>query len=239
MTDWQLGLQAFHEGRMREAADRLQAAFSENELTISQAARYETCAYLGAALYALGLPGEALPAFETAFQFSPSPVPSEDLMMNLAHAYLAAGRREAAREALRLLLFHTPGHVAAGMLASRLDAAPPDADVKGAVLGASPESARNYIRTLTFTQPVSGGYDPAQVQEALSQLERFVMGLSTELHQAEAKLAEYELEILRYRQMEDAMVENMVQMQRSSPQSQPGEASSGLSPIEILFQQKS
>ena len=239
MTDWQLGLQAFHEGRMREAADRLQAALNERELAISQVVRYETCAYLGAALYALGLPTEALTAFEMAFRFSPSAVPPDDLMMNLAHAYLAAGRRDAAREALRFLLFHTPGHVAAGMLALRLDSSPADNTVKGAVLGASPETARNYIRTLTFTQSHSQGYDPAQVQEALSHLERFINDLSQEIQQAEAKLAEYELEITRYRQMEDAVVENMVQMQRNPAQIQTEGSKSELSPIEILFQQKS
>ena len=98
MTDWQLGVQAFHEGRMREAADRLQAALGESEMAVTQAVRYETCAYLGAALYALGLPAEALTAFEQAIQFSPAAAPPDDLLMNLAHAYLAAGRRGAARE---------------------------------------------------------------------------------------------------------------------------------------------
>jgi tetratricopeptide (TPR) repeat protein len=238
MTDWQLGLQAFQEGRMREATDRLQSALDETELSISQDVRYETCAYLGAALYALGLPTEAAAAFEMAFRFSPTPVPPESLLMNLAHAYLATGRREAAREALRFLLFHVPGHVAAHMLAQRLDGSPPDNEVTGTVLGASPESARNYIRTLTFSQVHSGGYDPAQVHEALSQLERFVSNLTHELKQAEAKIGQYELEILRYRQMEDAMVENIVQMQHS-PQNLPGKAKNELSPIEILFQQKS
>jgi DivIVA domain-containing protein len=239
MTDWQLGLQAFHEGRMREAADRLRAALSENEFAVSQTARYETCAYLGAALYAQGQPEEAITAFEMAFRFSPSAVPSEELVMNLAHAYLASGRREAAREALRFLLFHTPGHVAASMLALRLDSSSADANVKGAVLGTSPETAHNYIRTLTFTQSLTQGYDPAQVHAALNQLERFVIDLSQELQQAGAKIAEYELEIMRYQQMEDAVVENMVQMQRNPAQSQQEGAKTELSPIELLFQQKS
>ena len=229
---------------MREAADRLQAAISDNELTVSQVVRYETAAYLGAALYSLGLPAEALAAFEAAYQFSPTPVPSDDLMMNLANAYLASGRRDAAREALRFLLFHTPGHVAANMLLSRLDNAPDDTEVKGAVLGASPETIRSYIQTLTFTQSPSGGYEPAQVHEALNQLERFIGDLSLELEQAAAKIDQFELELLRYRQMEDAVVENMMQFQQNNTPSQTAESSngegpkSGLSPIEILFQQK-
>ena len=229
---------------MREAADRLQAAISDNELTVSQVVRYETAAYLGAALYSLGLPAEALAAFEAAYQFSPTPVPSDDLMMNLANAYLASGRRDAAREALRFLLFHTPGHVAANMLLSRLDNAPDDTEVKGAVLGASPETIRSYIQTLTFTHS-TGGYEPAQVHEALNQLERFISDLSVELEQAAAKIDQFEMELLRYRQMEDAVVENMMQFQQNSPPSQTTESSngegpkSGLSPIEILFQQKS
>lgn len=234
MTEWQLGLLAYREGRMREAADRLQAALDERELTVSQAARYQTCAYLGAALYALGLPAQALTAFETAFQFSPSVFPPADLLMNLAHAYLAAGRRSRAQETLRLLLSQSPGHVAANMLASRLGTSPGNAELTGAVLGTSPETAQNYIRTLTFSHSAAHGYDPAEVQEALAQLGRYVSGLTQELEQAEAKIAQYELEILRYRQMEDAVVENMVQGRSAAPQ----HPESGLSPIEILFRQK-
>lgn len=236
MTDWQLGMQAFHEGRMREAVDRLQAAFSENELAVTQSVRCETCAYLGAALYALGMPGEALTAFEQAIQFSPAAAPPDDLLMNLAHAYLAAGRRSAARETLRFLLTQTPGHVAAGMLAARLDETPGDAAVSGAVLGASPETAENYIRTLTFSQPVSGGYAPAEVHEAFSQLQKLVTSLIYDLREAEARNAQNELEILRYRQMEDAVVENMMQFQ-AMPQKQEDEKKD-LTPIEILFRQK-
>lgn len=236
MTDWQLGMQAYREGRMREAADRLQAALGENELAVTQHVRYETCAYLGAALYALGLPAEALTAFEQAAQFAPSAAPPDDLLMNLAHAYLAAGRRRAARETLRLLLTQTPGHIAAGMLAARLDEAPADALISGAVLGASPETAENYIRTLTFSQLVSGGYAPAEVQEAFSQLERLITALSHDLRDAEAQIAQNEMELLRYRQMEDAVVENMMQIQ-PSPQTQSDEKD--LTPIELLFRQKS
>ncbi len=234
MTEWQLGTQAYREGRMREAADRLQAAQEETELSVSQAARYQTHAYLGAALYALGLPAQALTAFEAAFHFSPSAVPPADLLMNLAHAYLAAGRRSAAQETLRLLLSKAPGHVAANMLASRLDANPEGDAVSGSVLGTSPATAQSYIRTLTFTRSTVQGYDPAEVQEALTQLGRYISGLTQELEHAESKIAQYELEILRYRQMEDAVVENIVQNRAPASEHSDG----GLSPIEILFRQK-
>ncbi len=219
---------------MREAADRLQAAQDETEMSVSQAVRYQTYAYSGAALYALGLPGQALTAFEAAFRFSPSAVPPADLLMNLAHAYLAAGRRGAARETLRLLLSDAPGHVAANMLASRLDTSAAGDDISGSVLGTSPETAQNYIRTLTFSRTTAQGYDPAEVQEALAQLGRYISGLTQELEQAEARIGQYELEILRYRQMEDAVVENMVQSRPASSE----HPESGLSPIEILFRQK-
>ena len=219
---------------MREAADRLQAAQDERELSVSQAARYQTCAYLGAALYALGLPSQALTAFEAAARFSPSAVPPADLLMNLAHAYLAAGRRSAARDTLRLLLSEAPGHVAANMLVSRLDANPEGNAVSGSVLGTSPATAQNYIRTLAFSQSAAQGYDPAEVQEALTQLGRYISGLTQELEHAESKIAQYEMEILRYRQMEDAVVENMVQSRPASSE----HPESGLSPIEILFRQK-
>lgn len=239
MTDWQLGLQAFREGRMREAADRLQTATTEHELTVSQVVHYETSAYLGAALYALGLPAQALTAFEQAVRFSPSATPLADLQMNLAHAYLAAGRREEARQTLRSLLSAAPGHVAANMLLTRLDSTAADAAISGTILGTSPETAQNYIRTLAFTRSVPNGYDPAEVQEALTQLTRYIQGLTQELTQSEARNDQYEVEILRYRQMEDAVVENMMQ---HSPYSANGQASdeadSKLSPIELLFRQK-
>ena len=241
MTDWQRGVRAFHEGRMREAADRLKAAEREHEMTVSQQVRYETCAYLGAALYALGMPGEAVQAFEQAVLLTPA-APPDDLLMNLAHAYLAAGRRSAARETLRLVLARTPGHVAAGMLAARLDEAPAGSRISGAVLGASSQSAESYLRTLTFSQPFPGVYTAAEVQEALTQLQRIVVTLSRDLRDAELQNAQNELEILRYRQMEDAVVENMMQTQ-APPPNKEGESSQTsekeLTPIEILFRQNS
>lgn len=225
---------------MREAADRLQAALNEQELTISQSVRYETSAYLGAALYALGLPGQALTAFEQAIYFSPNGVPPADLCMNLAHAYLAAGRREDAHQTLHALLAITPGHVAANMLLTRLDSVSAGGAVSGAILGTSPKTAQDYIRTLAFTRSVSNGYDPAEVQEALTQLGRFVSGLTQELAQAEATVARHEQEILRYRQMEDAVIENMMQQPNQSFNEEAiEEAETKLSPIEILFRQKS
>ncbi len=190
MTEWQLGIQAYREGRMREAADRLQAAQGEGELTVSQAVRYQTCAHWGAALYALGLPAQALTAFEAAARFSPSAVPPADLLMNLAHAYLAAGRRGAAREMLGLLLSDAPGHVAANMLAARLDANADSDAVSGSVLGTSPATAQNYIRTLTFTRSTAQGYDPAEVQEALTPLWRYVSGVNHERGNPAAKNAQ-------------------------------------------------
>ncbi len=224
---------------MREAADRLGTAASERELAISQKAAFDTFAYLGAALYALGRPAEAVTAFESAFRLSPTPVPPPDLNINLAHAYLAAGRREAARESLLYLLHHAPGHVAARMLLQRVDNAPGNAPVSGAIMGESVQSVKKYLQTLTFGMVDTGGYDPAQVREALSQIANYVDALDRRLQSNKETLALYDSEIQRYRQMEDAMVQNIVQMQQDSQNrpSEPEEAK--LSPIEILFQKKS
>ena len=93
---------------MHEAADRLGSAASERELTVSQEVRFETCVYLGAALYSLGRSQEAVKTFETAFRLSPTPIPPSELTFNLVQAYLAAGRRGAAREALLFLLNYAP-----------------------------------------------------------------------------------------------------------------------------------
>jgi tetratricopeptide (TPR) repeat protein len=238
MTDWQLGFQAFREGRMREAADRLQVASEEHELSISRRVRYETCAYLGAALYALGQHTDAVSAFELAFRFSPELFPPPALTMNLANAYLANGQRDMAREAVRYLLAQTPGHVEAQMLAQRLAETSESTPLNGAVLGATPESVRKYIRTLTFTTVSSDGLDPAQVRAALAHLEQFIDSLSRDLAQAQETIAHQGTEIVRYRQMEDAMIENMVQVQ-TSLQGYQNSGETQLSPIEILFQKKS
>lgn len=238
MTDWHKGLQAFREGRMREAADRLSAAASEQELTVSQIARFETCAYLGAALYALGHPVEAVSAFETAFRLSPTPVTHPDLTLNLVHAYLAAGRREAAHEALLYLLHHSPGHVAAGMLLQRLENSPGDDHVTGSIMGESVESVKQYIRTLTFTPIDAGGYDPAQVREALTQLENYIDVLDKRHQSSRETITHYESEIERYQQMEDAMVQNMLRLQQEAQDKAADSQTAQLSPIEALFQKK-
>ena len=159
--------------------------------------------------------------------------------MNLAHAYLAAGRRDEAGQTLRSLLTAAPGHVAANMLLARLDSTAAGTPVSGAVLGTSAKTAQDYIHTLTFTRSVPNGYDPAEVQEALTQLTRYINGLTRELAQSEARNAQYEVEILRYRQMEDAVVENMMQHSSQSANGQASEEDGAkLSPIEILFRQK-
>ena len=233
-----MGLQAFREGRMREAADRLGAAAAERDLAVSLDVRFETCVYLGVALYNLGRPQESVKAFETGFRLSPTPIPPPELTLNLVHAYLASGRREAAREALLFLLNHAPGHVAARMLLQRLDDTPDGETVKGSILGESVESVKKYIRTLRFTTVSSGGYDPAQVWEALSQLEIYMQTLDKRLQHDQETLRHYEAEIERYQQMEEAMVQNLVQMQQNA-QNPIGEIEAGqLSPIEILFQKK-
>ena len=223
---------------MHEAADRLGSAAAEREKTVSQTTRFETYVYLGVALYSLGRAIEAVKAFETAFQLSPTPIPPSELTLNLAYAYLAAGRRQAAREALLFLLNYGPGHVAARMLLQRLDDTPGEEPVTGTILGESVESVKKYIRTLRFTTVSSGGYDPAQVWEALSQLEIYMEALDKRLQREQETLRHYEAEIERYRQMEETMVQNLVQMQQDA-QNRPAEAETAqLSPIEILFQKK-
>ena len=237
MTDWQKGLQAFREGRMREAADRLGRAAVEDELAVSQAVRFETCAHLGAALYADGKPTEAVSAFETAFRLAPAPGPPPDLSLNLVHAYLAAGRRGAAHEALLFLLHHTPGHVAARMLLQRLDNTPGEEAITGTIMGATVESVKQYVRTLVFATVETQGYDPTQVREAFHQMEQYLDGLDHQMQNSRQQIELLEAEIERYRQMEEAMVQNIVQMQQQS-QARPDETDPQLSPIEILFQQK-
>lgn len=239
MTDWELGLLAFREGRTREAVDRLEAAAAETELTVSRAARFETLAHLGAAQYALGRPGDAARAFEGARRLRPASAAPPDLLLNLAHAYLADGRRADARAALSALLGRTPGHVAARMLLRRLDNTPPDQPVTGAVLGDSVESVKQYLRTLTFESVGAGGYDPAQVREALSQVERYIDSLDQQLSRAQTALAAQEDEIARLRQTEEVLIQNMVAAQQGANGHPSDPDAAQLSPIEILFQKKS
>ena len=242
MSNWQLGLQAFREGRVREAADRLQLAAGEEEMTVSLMARYQTMAFLGAALYALGRPAEAASAFETALHLAPPRTPSADLSLNLAHAYLATGRRQAAHSILTLLLDKTPGHVAARMLLQRLKQTPADERVTGTILGESVESVQKYLRTLTFSSVSSSGYDPAQVREALSQMEKYLHAVNNRLQSSQETIARQEEELQRLRQAEEAMIQNLIQMQQAGHSADQDPAASAekhtLSPIEALFQQK-
>jgi len=231
-------LQAFREGRMHEAVDRLGPAAAERERTVSQAVRFETCVCLGVALYSLGRPAEAVKAFETGFQLSPTPVPPSELTLNLVHAYLAAGRRDAARQALLFLLTYAPGHIAARMLLQRIKETPTDEPVTGSILGESVESVKKYIRTLRFTTVSSGGYDPAQIWEALSQLEAYMQTLDKRLQHEQETLRHYEAEIERYQQMEETMIQNLVQMQEDAQNSPAGVEATQLTPIEVLFQKK-
>ncbi len=241
MTDWELGLQAFQEGRTREAADRLQAASAETELTVSQTVRFDTLAYLGVALYALGRPSDAVRAFEGACLVKPGRTAPAELLMNLTHAYLASGCRPEARQTLISLLGDYPGHVAGRMLLHRLDNTPSHQPVTGAVLGDSVESVRHYLHTLTFEVVSIGGYSPAQVREALSQMERYINSMVQQLVRTEEVVGQQKDEIVRLRQTEEALIQNMVSAWQTADgvASDPAPGSESLSPIEVLFQQKS
>ena len=238
MTDWELGMQAFREGRTREAVDRLGAAAAETEMTVSRTVRFETLAHLGAALYALGKPAEALQPFEDARRLRPGYFAPAGLLLNLSHAYLAAGRRRDARATLQSLLNTYPGHVAARMLLRRLETTPPDQPVTGAVLGDSVESVRQYLHTLTFETVSTEGYAPAQVREALAQVERYIDSMNQQLTRAQQTIQQQEEEIARLRQTEEALIQNMVSSQQTASGVASDPDSSPLSPIEVLFQQK-
>ncbi|BDI32380.1 hypothetical protein CCAX7_44310 [Capsulimonas corticalis] len=247
MTDWQLGLRAFREGRMREATDRLRNAAGDRERTVTQGVRFQTLAFLGASLYALGHAAEAVTAFEDACRLSFAPGPPADLSVNLANSYLAVGRRDDAKRALQQALRAAPGHVEARMMLQRLENSPDDQPLVGSVLGETPEGVKAYLRTLSFARVASGGYDPAQVRQALSQMERYIDFLSAQIEERDATIASDEVELERYRKMEDVMIEKMM-LAQSDPTalhiphqiSQNGEANgSSLSPIELLFQKKS
>ena len=127
MTDVQvqLGLSAFREGRIQEAADHLRTALNDNEHTLTQRERFQSLAFLGASLYALGNPAEAVGQFEESVRVSPTtPVPP-DLHVNLSNAYLAVGKRDQARLSLQQALDIDPDHVEARMLLQRLSHSSP------------------------------------------------------------------------------------------------------------------
>ncbi len=246
MTDWEQGIQAFREGRMREAVDRLRVAVQERDRTVSLAARFQMLSYLGAALYALGYTAEAVTVFQQAVQIAPPPAPPTDLTINLANALLASGRREDARQALLMTLSNAPGHLEAQMLLRRLDQQSPGMPVTGSTLGESSESAKKYLRTLSFSPASSGGLDPAQVRLALVQIEHYLDTLTDQLSARDRTIAGLEADLERFRQMEDALVENLINAQQLADQrkrefamesAQPKDGPA-LTPLEALFQQK-
>lgn len=237
---------------MREAADRLRASAGDRERTVMQVVRFQTLAFLGAALYALGYSFDAVAAFEDAVRLAPHPGAPADLSVNLANAYLAVGRRDEARTALMHALAAAPGHVEARMMFQRLESSPADEPIIGSVLGESPEGVKTYLRTLTFARVSAGGYDPAQVRQALSQLERYIDFLATQITQRDETIEKQEHEMERYRQMEDKYIQSMIDKSHQddvlyTPPSTPGtpppeepkpEGQPELTPIERLFQNK-
>src|SRR3569833_3340307 len=148
MQDWQLGLKAFREGRMREAADRLRASAGDRERTVKQVVRFQTLAFLGAALYALGYSYDAVAAFEDAVRLAPHPGAPADLSVNLASAYLAVGRRDEARTALMHSLAAAPGHNKTHKKHQHHKNNPTNKPKNNTNLGESPEGVKTYLRTL-------------------------------------------------------------------------------------------
>ena len=251
-TEWQTGLQAFHEGRMREAVDRLQNAISETERTVSLVARFQTYAFLGAAQYALGRPADAVTSFETALRLSPTKIPPSDLSVNLANAYLASGRRDEAKRTLQQTLKTAPGHIEARMLLQRLLSQSEGAALNGMVLGESPASVKRYLRSLVFKTVPTNGYDPAQVRQALLQMEHYVDFLIAQISQHEQALTQAQQEIGRLQQSEDTLVQNMLLAQQEAEKlrneldtilpehgaDQNGLDQQNLSPLDRLLQRK-
>lgn len=254
MTDWQTGILAFREGRLREAADRLQRAAEERERAVTQEARYQTWAFLGAALYALGRAADAAQAFEQAIRLCPAPEAPSDLTANLANAYLAAGRRDDARRALQATLATAPGHVEARMLLDRLDSHAPGAPLSGAILGESPEAARRFLRTLTFGTVAQGGLAPDQVREALGMVAHYVEFLAEQVAARDQTVAQQEAQLEQARQTESALIDNLMQARQDAdrlrnaaittlPHAPSGDAPpdaspEALSPLAKLFQKK-
>lgn len=258
MTDWQTGILAFREGRLREAADRLRLAADEQERTITQEARYQTWAFLGAAFYALGRAADAANAFEQAALLCPTPVVPPDLTVNLANSYLATGRREDARQALETTLQNAPGHVEARMLLKRLDSHAPDAPLSGAILGESPEAARLFLRTLSFGTITQGGYAPDQVREAMGMLSHYVEFLASQVSERDQMIAQQTAQLEQARQTENALIDNLMQARQDADRlrnaaittlghgqagepshvGDPGLPQEALTPLGKLFQKK-
>jgi tetratricopeptide (TPR) repeat protein len=226
MTEWELGIQAFRQGRLREASDRLRAAADDKERTVTQTVRFQTLAYLGAALYALGRAEEAVEALEQAIHFSPRAGTPSDLRINLSNAYLAAGRADDARRVLQETLQETPGSMEARMLLERLGQRDPATPLTGSALGVSPASVLRYMHTLSFGTVTAGGLDPAQVRLALTQIERHVEFLVRQIVTRDETIArlEAELEIAR---------PPLLPLQTPEPTDGPP-----LTPLEALLRQK-
>lgn len=237
---------------MREAVDRLQNAVRETDSAVSQTARFQTYAFLGAALYSLGQAADAVAAFETALRLNPSKSPPPDLTVNLANAYLAAGRRDDAIRLLQQTLQFAPGHIEARMLLQRLAAQTDTSASGGMVLGTSPQSVKQFLRSLVFKTVSTEGYDPAQVRQAFLQIERYTDFLIAQVAHSERVIAQNQQEIARLQQSEDTLVQNMLQAQQEaetlrqqSSTAAPANAaapsdpnSPELSPLERLFQRK-
>ena len=257
MTERQLGINAFREGRLREAADRLRSAAADHERTVSQNVGFQTYAYLGASLYALGDAAGAADVFSTAVSLYAGKTAPLDLMINLANAYLASGRRHQAEEALTQALSDNPGAMEARILLDRLRNRDQSLPLTGAVFGESPQSVKHYMDTLTFSA-VNPGYSPEEVRAALTQIKHYIDTLADHVAEREHLISEQTVEIDRLRRMEETLVENMVQARQetdrlretlgkttvaSDPQSN-GQSSSGLdeashlTPLEKLFQKK-
>lgn len=254
MTEWQMGMRAFREGRLREATDRLRTGASDRERTVSQDVRRQTYAFLGASLYALGDAAGAVDAFSSAVTLKSGSAAPADLLLNLANSLLAAGRRSEARKTLAEILQAYPGTIEASMLLERLDHHAESKPITGAVLGESPESVKRYLNTLSFASSPNG-FSPDQVNTAITQIERYIDALSRQLASRDESVAQYSAEVERLRQSEETLVENLMRAReeadnwrkrsenRSDPIIDPQDAMRNrgnppLSPLEKLFQRK-
>lgn len=257
MTERQLGINAFREGRLREAVDRLRAAAADHERTVSQEIGFQTYAYLGAALYALGEAAGAADMFSAAVALHAGPTPPLDLMINLANASLASGRRQDAEEALTQALRDNPGAMEARMLLDRLRSRDESLPVTGAIFGESPQSVKRYMDTLSFST-MSQGYSPTEVRAVLAQIHQYINTLSDQLAEKDRAIAGQTAEIERLRQSEETLIENMVQARQEAdrlrtsagassraadlpgngPEAAGASEASDLTPLEKLFQKK-
>jgi len=136
----------------------------------------------------------------------------------------------------------------------RLENSTGDEPIAGAVLGETPEGVKTYLRTLSFSRVASGGYDPAQVRQALSQIERYIDFLAAQLTKKDEVVQSYEIQIERYKKMEDQYIQKMIDTRTSSgpdlsefaTKTQPEAIASPsgeqpaeqLTPIELLFRNK-